>query len=329
MPFGLLGGLFGGGSGGSSSVQPVSQELIDLVNGVQASAGNVATAFGAGSEANIGAITEGLGAFNAFGDQALGILGGQSALANNALTTGASNALAFQEPLLGFTNQGAGILGNLVDRLNSNEFNVDPFEFNFDESSPEFQFLTDRGNGAVNAGANAAGLLNSGGRARELATFNQGLANTFRSDELNRQLGVFNANRAANSDNLQAAGVLGNIGNNLLNTGVGAANTASNISNQLGINQANNFNALGQNSANVLTGLGAGNLGAFEGIGGVLNQGILGAANANNQGLLSQIDALTQIESIQRSNQQLERQNDQSDITGLLGGIGSLAGLFI
>ena len=316
MPLGTLAlGAVGGLIGGGDSVQPVSPELVNLVNSIPGFSTALGESFTQGTEAQVQNTQQGLGALNAFGGEALGLLGAQSGLANDALINGANTAFSFQQPLLGFTNEGAGLLRNIADRVGNGEFQVDPFQFNnnfqFDFSAGQegFDFQNRRGNDAINAGANARGLLNSGGRLRELAEFNQGLANTFRGQEFDRQQGAFNnafnrdlsgfnANRAAINDNLNALNSLQGIGSNFLGVGVGASNNSSDIFNQLGINQANNFNQFGQAGAGVLTGLGAGNLEGLSNIGAVRNAGITGAAGSLNNGLLTQIDALGQIEAI-------------------------------
>lgn len=162
-------------------------------------------------------------------------------------------AKQFQLP---FFNQAKGFKALSSQTLGGQFDPRDPSNaFLFDPSDPEFQFLFERGVDAIDSAASAKGTLFSGGRAKDLTSFGQGLASTFADDALRRR-------QAVSQQNFNQLATLAGFEQP-------AANNLSNINTQLG--------TLG---ANIFSGLGTAGLSALAGGAGLQNQTAL--ANAAN-----------------------------------------------
>lgn len=250
-----------------------------------------------GTGLQVAGIQNGLNVANGFFGQANGTIGAGVNQGLGFLSQGANDALGFLNPLVQVGDAATGVLADIARDAN------DPNHFNFDENDPAFQFIVNQGNRAINAGGNARGLLNSGGRLRELAEFGQDRANIFRGDEIRNRVNILNARQSAV--------------NPLFNAGVNARNNSSGISNALGQNSSNLvFNGANSISNNLVQQAGL-NFGGLSSIGEVQANGLLNAGNSTIDGLLNQINGFNNLSGVQNGvaaqNLQIGQLNAQRD----------------
>ena len=270
---GLAGSLLSGDSGSSTGISRTPEtDAAGMLIGEQLpqAIGARTNAINVGTNLEVGRLLESLGFLQGQFGTADAALRENAGLSLDSLRSGANNALAFQRPLIDAGGTGINLLEELAQNVTNGTF--------FNENDPAFKFQVRQGNNAINGGANAAGLLNSGGRTRELAKFNQDYASTFKTQELNNRLATINP---------------------LANIGVGALNRSSDISNNLGVNSSNVFNQLGANLSNNATNLGVAGSNILGQIGNVENQGLVNAGESTFQGLLAQINAFNSLTNAQ------------------------------
>jgi hypothetical protein len=104
------------------------------------------------------------------------------------------------------------------------------------QESPGYRFAFDEGVRAIDQGASARGLLNSGGRLRELTRYGQGMANQEYGNWMNRLQGLAGVGQTATGQSAslaqneaaQGANMMQQSGNNIAQTTAqaGAANAA-------------------------------------------------------------------------------------------------------
>jgi len=323
----VAGSLLSGSSNRSASrAQQISPELLELVGEIRGSNDSIADAVGQSADLQIQAARDALEASLGGNGAAQGILRNFFNQSNNELRRGADNALGFQQPLIDAGDAGLGVLNNLADQVSNGRFDPGEFNFEFDPNDEGFQFLVDRGNSAVNAGANAGGLLNSGGRLKELATFNQGVANSFKTDELNRQASVFDRNATRLNNQFTQANTIGSV---LSGLGVGARNNASDITGSLSQQLASNLNSFGSASASGARSAANSRASLFNRIAALQGGSLVDQARIRNEGLLGEINARSNLEQIQRGIAADNNARNQQNIGNTLGTIGSIAGAFI
>jgi len=340
MPLGALLGPLGGailgdslsGDSGSQIARTTAEtEAIGRILGefVPGAIGAQAEAFNNGGQLQVDAILAGL-------NGALGASGALFGEANNVLANvigsgverglgllgnNANAAIGRLNPLAGLTQTSPALLQSFIDEAGRNDF------LKVNENDPGFQFQLQRGNDAINAGANARGLLNSGGRLRELSEFNQGLANTFRNNELANQRAAFQTRLAPSSQLFNAQ----------FGAGINAVGNQAGIQNGLGVNSSNLvFNGASQigngisnnlvNQAGIESGLFAGLLPA---IGTAENNALIGAANSTLNGLFNQAGGFTNLvgaqNGVQAGNLGLQQFTNQN-IANTAQGIGNILG---
>lgn len=123
--------------------------------------------------------------------------------------------------------------------------------FNAFYTSPGYQFRLGEGIKALDASAAARGRLLSGSQTKAVQQYGEGLAASEYGDYWNRLASLAGAGQTSASGTASQAGATGaNVGNTILQGGIGAGNA-----------RASGYNALGQGIAN---GIGAvGNIGAY------------------------------------------------------------------
>lgn len=300
-----------GGGGGSRSGESARTGQIDnlLNNNLQTLIGGRTNAINQATQLQVDALRNSLAPLLGGISQASGIRSRGFGAARGEITQGNQNAQEFLAPVINSGANANNILTQIAAQAN------DPSFFQFDENDPGFQFLVRRGNEAINAGANARGLLNDGGRLRELSEFNQDRANTFRGDEIRNRANILNARLATVAPQFTA--------------GVNARNQSSGLANQLG--QALSGLTLQQSSAAASGAEAAGReqSGILRQIANVQSRGLLNAADSDLQGLLTTINGLSSLEGVTRGNAAADlqaRRFDQQTDAANSQAIGQLAG---
>ena len=151
--------------------------------------------------------------------------------------------LGYQQPIY---QSGMQNLSQVNQNMASGSYNVQPYSyqaqpFNF-QADPGYNFAKQQGIGAINANAAANGMQLSSGTQKNLAKFTTGLADQTYNNAYNRYMTgqQFNAGNAMNSYQTrnQQAQQRYDMGLNLANMGIGAANNMSNLTMSAGNNIA-------------------------------------------------------------------------------------------
>lgn len=219
----------------------------------------------------------------------------QSEAALRAANMEADATKGAKDDLISNTTAANGVLGNVYDNLNGK---IDPYlaagqqglgmlvqalspggsltkQFSFNPSNlqndPGYQFQLKEGMKALQNSAAATGAGGSGGTAKSLMNFGEGLADTTFNQAYNRALTTFQTNRNNTLGSLMG---LTGIGQSALNQSIG-------VGENYGDNTSANYRTLGSSLASV------GMKGA-ETVGDIL----MGRAKAQGQGAVGQANAL-------------------------------------
>ena len=279
----------GGSSGPPSGENARTGQINDIIgNNLQTVLSGRTNAINQATQIQVDALRNSLGPLLGGISRAGGILRNGFGTARGEITEGNQNAQNILAPIIASGDQANNILTQIASEAN------DPSFFQFDENDPGFQFLVRRGNEAINAGANARGLLNDGGRLRELAQFNQDRANTFRGDEIRNRANILNARLATVAPKFTA--------------GINARGQSSQLANLLGQQLSGLTIDQTRAAAGNARAAGSAQSGILRQIANVQSRGLLNAADSELDGVLTTINALSGLEGVTRGNSALNLQ---------------------
>lgn len=199
------------------------------------------------------------------------ILGGNAAAdaqakaqrgARKDLLAGYQQGQGYQQPLYDVGLQNYQNLSSGYAAGNFNTPHMNPFTFDPQSvfQDPEYKAQMHAGQQAINTGAQAKGTLFSGANDRDLTSFGQDIF-AGRSNDLYKR--GFDANNTAFNQNLAGNAQNFNMGMDLANPGIGAANNLTSLAVGQGQDLANNSTGMGNiraqninNTAGALGGLG-------------------------------------------------------------------------
>lgn len=303
----------GGGSGGGPVETAHTEHIGSLLNdNLQSLIAARTGAITDGTQLRINALQNSLAPQSAGIGRAGGLLSNGFGTARNEIQQGNANAQAFLNPLIERGDAANTALNGIVSDANNPNF------FDVDSNDPGLRFIQEQGARAVDAGANATGLLNSGGRLKELQALGQDRSNIFQNDQINNRLNILNTRLNSVSPQFQA--------------GVNARNTSAGLADQLGGQLSGlTLQRASQLASNARAG-GSAQASALRQIGNLQASGLLNAAESNLNGLLTTINGNQNLEQLRRgigsdqlqarSYQNAQNSQNAQAIGSLLGQIG-------
>jgi len=221
-----------------------------------------------------------------------------------------------KEAIMPFLEVGQAAIRRLGVDVPAGRFDPGEFNFSFNEDDPAFQFLFNRGIGAIDAAASAKGLLGSGSRLKDLNQFGVGVTSQEMTNQLNRDLAVRNANVQRLNSLFNQEAALAGVGQTAAGQVSAAAgnfaNTGASLYGQMGAAQSAGIIGAAQAPFTA-----AGQAMNF----GLANQGLINQMSMFNMGMQEDIRQFDINSAISQS------QADAQSRSSGLAGIGSVAGL--